>query len=795
MTRPDSDRKLSFFWQGLLILLPVAALAVLGFSAITRDRAAVQQDARRRAHEILAQMSDGLGRAVAAQLTSLDPRAQSWLDYCQSSLAAWPAGESRRAWDAANLLNSQTNLKSWRADFPDLKPEDVFPLRLSFKENGQLEWPIPYDRPPRPPAWLLSLSADQDHAWSTLQQSEYDPARAGDLEGLAARFLATQPPRDAQACAELFRLRQNAAGQKVADNVTNLLTFARRCGSAQSESGVPLSNLALAEVLRCAAETGLTEVLWRWISDEILTRPSVLTPNLLDQVHRLSATNAELAAAAGGLQQLWDSQERLRELADLMRDSGKLNGLATANIWVENDQGRWLCILNPGERVIQGADTNGLPFQVTNRVTEVRVYSRRMVEWAFARALRGSQIGVPDYFAIFAEVEGESLILDPGAPASPGATPDNEVLAETVGVLAQPATLLMENPKTGEPLKTSAEFETLPSKPRFALRLALVNSNLLFAHQRQRQFIFGAVIGLSALAALVGFIASRHAFRRQLRLNELKSNFVSSVSHELRAPIASVRLMAESLERGKVSDPPRQHEYFQFIVQECRRLSALIENVLDFSRIEQGRKQYEFEPTDLVALVRQTVKLMDTYAAEHKVRLELLHPNLQLAACKLQPSIDGRAIQQALVNLIDNAIKHSPNGGTVKIELDAPGATAEAPESISDPLPDSQTAGSHASRFTVHHSGITPPASRLLLSVEDHGDGIPPFEHAKIFERFYRSGSELRRQTQGVGIGLSIVKHIVEAHGGKVLVHSAVSQGSRFTIELPLDADQPKNNE
>ena len=105
---------------------------------------------------------------------------------------------------------------------------------------------------------------------------------------------------------------------------------------------------------------------------------------------------------------------------------------------------------------------------------------------------------------------------------------------------------------------------------------------------------------------MAGLVTARRAFHRQFQLNEMKSNFVSSVSHELRAPIASVRLMAESLERGKILETSKQKEYFGFIVQECRRLSSLIENVLDFSRIEQGRKQYEFEPTDLVALVGNT---------------------------------------------------------------------------------------------------------------------------------------------------------------------------------------------
>src|SRR5207249_85818 len=126
------------------------------------------------------------------------------------------------------------------------------------------------------------------------------------------------------------------------------------------------------------------------------------------------------------------------------------------------------------------------------------------------------------------------------------------------------------------------------------------------------------------------------------------------------APIASVRLMAESLERGKISEPAKQNDYFRFIGQESRRLSSLIENVLDFSRIEQGRKQYEFEPTDLVALTRETVKLMESYAAERGVKLELGTSNIQHPTSNIELSVDGRAIQQALVNLLDNAIKHSP---------------------------------------------------------------------------------------------------------------------------------------
>jgi two-component system phosphate regulon sensor histidine kinase PhoR len=299
---------------------------------------------------------------------------------------------------------------------------------------------------------------------------------------------------------------------------------------------------------------------------------------------------------------------------------------------------------------------------------------------------------------------------------------------------------------------------------------------LLYEHQRTRRFWFGALIASSAAAVLIGLVANWRAFQRQERLSELKSNFVSSVSHELRTPIASVQLLVEGLESRRVSGRSKRQQYFRLIRQECRRLSALIENILDLSRIEQGRKEFELEPTDIIALVEQTVKIIEPYAAERKVALAVSLPASEIWPVKPRPSLDRGSIEQALLNLVDNAIKHSPEGQTVTIGLELADSGQE------------KTQGQKVAHPHTSAAKLRSPGPMFLIWVEDRGAGIPPEEHERIFEQFYRRGSELRRETQGVGIGLGIMKHIVESHGGRVLVRSAAGQGSRFTMVLPMNS-------
>lgn len=277
---------------------------------------------------------------------------------------------------------------------------------------------------------------------------------------------------------------------------------------------------------------------------------------------------------------------------------------------------------------------------------------------------------------------------------------------------------------------------------------APVDTSAYSTAQRAKERRLGAILFAAVLLALGASIATGFLLVQQHRLALQKSNFVASVSHELRAPLASVRLLADNLEHDRVADPARRNETLRWIGRECRRLSALVENVLDLSRIDRGVKKLEPEPTDIPRLVRETCDTAALAAAEASVRL---HLDIADAAANLVASVDGPALQQALSNLLDNALKHSPADSQIQVAL-----------------------------------AVEPDGMDFTLSVADSGPGIPESERRRVFDPFHRLGSELRREHAGVGIGLAIVRHIAEAHQGRVWIEGVLPQGARLVLRLPV---------
>jgi len=317
----------------------------------------------------------------------------------------------------------------------------------------------------------------------------------------------------------------------------------------------------------------------------------------------------------------------------------------------------------------------------------------------------------------------------------------------------------------GPPLR-SGEFTVGVRFPttlyNWRVQVSPLASEELASRVENRRLLEITMVSLSCIVIIVGAIAIVLVAEKERRISALKSEFVANVSHELKTPLALVRMFAEMLQSGRVSTEAKKKEYLDIIVRESERLSALIENVLDFARLERGRGSYEFSEADVGDAVTRAANVYRYRAEREGVKLVLeVEPSLPRAR------IDERAIQLAVVNLVDNALKYAPGGETITV------------------------------RACGHEGGVR-------VEVRDQGPGVAPEDRHRIFERFVRlsssrdekgsekgglSQSRAARASQspvrGSGIGLALVKHIAESHGGRAWVESELGHGSTFTFTIP----------
>lgn len=248
----------------------------------------------------------------------------------------------------------------------------------------------------------------------------------------------------------------------------------------------------------------------------------------------------------------------------------------------------------------------------------------------------------------------------------------------------------------------------------------------------------------SILTVLIGALLIFRNTRNALKIAQLKSDFVSNVSHEIRTPLSLIRMYAETLMLGRLPSEEKKQHYYQIIHHESGRLTYLVNNILDFSRIEANRKTYQMTEMNMNNLVQQLYENYTYSFNEKNIKCVLT-----LAETEIPVKVDVQAFEEALSNLIDNAIKYSDENKTIFITT-----------RIKDGYGHCQVA--------------------------DQGIGIASEHLNKIFDKFYRVEDALTQKTKGTGLGLSLVKHIMDAHGGEVLVTSKPGQGSTFTLKFPL---------
>lgn len=379
------------------------------------------------------------------------------------------------------------------------------------------------------------------------------------------------------------------------------------------------------------------------------------------------------------------------------------------------------------ERSIASAESLRLPAGAFDTVFKTRLGEARIFglrhQTASATVLvllseAGLASALTGYADTFTASEAAYRILDPGD--------------EFVAGVAQP---------TGKPFTVAA---LPPSFPGWKAELYFEGGDI-FEKAANRQIAVYSWTGflVVVLMLIVGGLATR-AMSRQMRLNEMKNDFIATVSHELKTPLASMRVLVDTLLEGNVKDQAQVGQYLQLIAKENERLSRMIENFLTFSRMERNKVAFTFVEVHAEAIVGDAMEAMQTKYAAH-------HCQLSVEIAKELPMIqaDQDAMATVLINLLDNACKYT--GDDKRVSL----------------------------RVFLDRDAI-------CFSVTDNGIGLARRHIRRIFDRFYQVDNSLARKVEGCGLGLSIVKFIVDAHQGKISVESKPDQGSTFTVRLPV---------
>jgi signal transduction histidine kinase len=304
------------------------------------------------------------------------------------------------------------------------------------------------------------------------------------------------------------------------------------------------------------------------------------------------------------------------------------------------------------------------------------------------------------------------------------------------------------SPTGSSTITTTLASEILP----YSLELFQPAPRLVETFLTSRRGVYFYAFLLLTGILVFGLTLTIRSVTNQLELARLKSDFVSTISHEFKSPLTAIRHMTEILLSDRVPSEDRRKRYYRVMLEQTERLSHLIDNILDLARMEEGRHELELELVDVSDLLRKVVEAVD-----HRIRHDGFSIRTEIEDPGPTILLDAEAITQATTNLIDNAVKYSGESKEVAV---------------------------HGFSDDIH----------FTIAVEDFGVGLSVEEAERVFERFYRGGDELTRSVKGTGLGLTLVKRIAEAHGGSVVVESEPGRGSTFSIRLPLKATAGGND-
>jgi len=548
---------------------------------------------------------------------------------------------------------------------------------------------LPWEHDPRAARFRRQLDREEFAGFVNRgERAEIGSGQSGEAVAFYASALAAA--RD-PAQAEYARLLRGRASLAAGRRSAAFRDFASVLGSSVDvvdEHGVPLalyaaSRLVEADVQREAVVDRMQRTLEdpRWLPPTALYLLRDLVERLGPSSHSVGDSTASALAAT-----VASRLESTEQVMALQRDFPRL-GLAAGGLSTHNAETRW---------VVYGASP-----------------------WLVGRSAPLGGAG-----DVVVAVRADTLL-----EAVESAVSDSS---------GTPGDLMVVSDETGDGELLGAAFPGLVV--RFPSAAGISNDGW----DVRRWFYLVALLLVLSVTLFGAYFLSRDV-RRELRVAELRSRFVSAVSHELKTPLTAIRMFAETLQLGRSSDAETQTEYLETIVNESERLTRLLNNVLDFSKIERGKKEYRCRPDDLADVVRASARAM-----QYPLEQQQFTMNVEVEEGLPTANIDRDAIEQAILNLLANAMKYS--GSSRQIGLRLRRADGQA-----------------------------------LIEVVDHGVGINPGEQQKIFEQFYRVPTSDNDGIPGTGLGLTLVRHIAEGHDGQVTVKSQPGEGSTFVIHLPLE--------
>ncbi|MCJ7484981.1 MAG: HAMP domain-containing histidine kinase [Candidatus Aminicenantes bacterium] len=584
-----------------------------------------------------------------------------------------------------------------------------------------------------------------------LERKPADSSKAGDA-ALAARIRRAEAlefvDRNFRAAAALYlELTTLASGrnlqaemltgqarclQKSADYKEAVNVYARIASGypdSLTPSGLPLGLLARLQAVECLERAGNSQGAAKTALDayrELLKKPSALSEDQFKTY--ISLVGEAIDAVLAGEEGAQVSDEFRAEYAGLKKlQSDRMEERAAAGLL------RKEVIPELERRLSQSGAYISNPYRLSRNVGGRDLLL--LAAWIPDRTGEGTAgiVGV--------QINNDHLLADVLSEALGNVQLNDGVEVVLADLAGRP---LSEKISTSKALPLVTEYFE-DNFPPWKIELFQTPAKGLEILDLRRNFYFWTILTLIVVLAFGAFLIAR-TIGHEMEILKIKSDFVSSVSHEFKTPLTSIKALMERLVDGKVRDPGKMDQYFSIIAQDTDRLTRLVNNLLDFSKIEEGKKEYIFADTDVARIAAEQVEAFkkDQVQAGPEIRFEIIGDIPAVRA-------DAEALSRALANLIGNAVKFTPPGKAIRV-------------------------------------GLSSDGKNVVLDVKDEGIGIHPDEVGKVFEKFFQGKNALDQTVKGTGLGLTLVKHIVEAHGGRIFVESRLGLGSKFSMVFPIKA-------